>query len=401
MLTDKAVRALKPRDKAYKVTDERGLVMLVDPRGGRYWRFRYRHAGREKMLSLGTYPDVSLKRAREKRDELRSLVADGLDPGAVRKAHKAEQTAAAESFGDVADEYFALHSKKLAESTRMRDERILKELKAPLTHRPLKEITAPEILAALRRIEAQGKHETTHRALGLATRIYEYAIATGKATHDASSGLRKAIAPVVTKSHSAITDPKPLGALLRAIDAYNGQPATIAALKLLPMLFTRPGELRRAQWTEFDLESAQWLIPAERMKLRREHLVPLPKQACKILEDLDTITGAGELVFPALRKGRPLSENTLNVALRTLGYDGSTHVSHGFRSTASTLLHEMGWDSQVIELQLAHADRNKVRAAYNRSERLPDRRRMMQAWADYLDGLKADDKGRVTSLRAG
>jgi integrase len=399
-LTDKAIRAAKPREKAYKLADGKGLVLVVDPRGGRYWRYRYRFAGKEKQLSLGTYPDITLKRAREKLGDAREQLDKGIDPSAQRKLDKVAAAARGETFGSIADEYYAQHARarKLAGTTKVRDERILKKLKARLGDRPLTEIDTPEILATLRSIEQGSGGETAHRALGFASRIYEYAIATGKAERDASSGLGKAIAPVVPTNRPAVTNPKELGALLRAIDNYGGQPATMAALKLLPMLFTRPGELRQATWDEFDLDAAEWRIPAERMKQRHAHLVPLSRQAVAVLRELHTITGRDELTFPSLRPGRPLSENTLNVALRNIGYDGKQHVAHGFRSTASTLLHEMGFDSQVIELQLAHSDRNKVRATYNRAKRLPERKKMMQAWANYLDQLKSG--ARVSTLRS-
>ncbi len=398
MLTDKAIRGAKPREKPYRLADSQGLVLIVDPRGGRYWRYRYRIGGKQKQISLGVYPEVSLKNARDKLIKVRTQVADGLDPSAVRKAEKVEQASRKETFGDIAEEYWAQHIRSIANSTQVRDRRILDKLLGQLRDRPTADIDTPEILATLRTIESKGTYETTHRALGLASRIYEYAIATGKATRDATSGLRKAIAPVVSQPHAAITDPKKFGALLRAIDGYSGQPATIAALKLLPYVFTRPIELRQSKWTEFDLEAADWRIPAERMKTRREHLVPLANQSVQLLGELQVLTGSDDFVFPSLRQGRPLSENTINAALRTMGYDGRTHVSHGFRSTASTLLHEMQFPSQVIELQLAHVDSNKVRAVYNRAERLPERRKMMQAWADYIDSLRAGRK--VSTLRA-
>lgn len=391
MLTDKAIKAAKPREKPYKIADGRGLVLVVDPRGGRYWRYRYRIAGREKWISLGTYPDVSLKRAREKLDDARRKVGDGIDPSAERRAEKIAAAASGETFQAIAEEYYAQHAKgkRLAETTQVRDRRIHREVYARLGHRTMAEIDTPEVLAALRSIEAKdGRHETAHRALGFVSRVYAYAIAVGKATRDASSGLNLALTPVSSDSHAAITDPKRFGQLLRAIDGYVGQPATVAALKLLPLVFTRPGELRLARWEEFDLDreaeddgsnGPQWVIPAERMKMRAEHIVPLSRQAVALLRELHRITGRGELVFPSLKAQRPLSENTLNSALRGLGYAGDTHVSHGFRSSASTMMHELGWDSQLIELQLAHADRNKVRKVYNRAERLADRRLMMQA----------------------
>lgn len=393
MLTEKALKALAPKDRPYKRSDGQGLYVLVTVTGARLWRFKYRFGGKERLLTFDAWPEVSIKQAREKRDDARQLLRNGIDPAAEKKAAIIEASAAPpETFQAIATEYYDRHAKGLSESTRVRDRRILKKLVTRLGAQPLVEIEAPEILAALRSIESSGTAETAHRALGLVARIYAYALAVGKVTRDASSGLRLALDPVVVTNRAAITEPKQLGELLRAIDAYSGQPATIAALQLLPRLFTRPGELRRAEWREFDLEAAQWVIPAARMKSRSEHLVPLPRQAVAILRELNQLTGAGSFVFPSLRPGRPLSENTLNVALRNMGYDGGTHVAHGFRSTASTLLHELGWESQLIELQLAHSDRNKVRAAYNRAERLADRKKMMQAWSDHLDTLKAGGK---------
>lgn len=436
MLTDTLIRNAKPREKPYKLYDTAGLYLLVKPNGAKLWRLKYRIAGvtqralaaaeaaaakgasrgngdatarrsREKTLALGAYPRISLKKARKRRDAAREQLDDGIDPAEVKRADRirAEAAAGADTFGDVLEEYFALRAQRLAESTQVRDRRILDRLVAKLGHRPMPELDTPEILAALRSIEAEGKHETAHRALGYVQRIYEFAIAVGRATRDASSGLGKALAPVTVKSHAAVTDPESFGRLLRAIDSYVGQPATIAALKLLPLVFTRPGELRQAQWSEFDLDrkpardganGPQWVIPAERMKLRAEHVVPLASQAVERLRSLRELTGAGELVFPSLRPRRPLSENTLNVALRNLGYDGATHVSHGFRSSASTLLHELGFPPEVIETQLAHP-RPGVAGIYNRSHLLPQRRLMMQAWADYLDQLKAGKN--VVALR--
>jgi integrase len=400
MLTEASVRALRPKDRPYKRSDGQGLYVLVTVTGARLWRFKYRFNGKEKLLTVGAWPEVSLKEAREKRDDARKQLRDGIDPHANKQAAKIAAAAdPLESFEDVAQEYYGRHARTLSEATRVRDRRILRKVYAGLGARPIVEIETPEILAALRSIESAGTYETAHRALGLTRRVYAYAVATGKVTRDATSGLQKALEPVVASNRAAITKPKQLGALLRAIDAYQGQPATIAALQLLPRLFTRPGELRLAQWHEFDLDGGQWVVPASRMKSRSEHLVPLSRQTVRILSNLHDLTGAGAYVFPSLRPGRPLSENTLNVALRNMGYDGATHVGHGFRATASTLLHELGWDSQLIELQLAHSDRNKVRAAYNRAERLADRKNLMQAWSDYLDGLRADNTANVRALR--
>jgi integrase len=389
MLTEAAIRAAKPREKAYKLTDGNGLHLHVDPRGGRWWRFRYRYQGREKMISLGTYPDTPLKLARERTTDARKLLAKKTDPAAERRAEKAAQQ---DTLAALAEEYFKLQSAKLSSITlRAARDRFAKWILPGLGKRSISSITAKDLLASLRRVEERGKVETTHRVKGIFSRIVRYAIATGRAERDVSADLRGALAPKVTENHAGITEPAKVGALLRAIDGFQGQPATMAALKLAPLLFVRPGELRAARWSEFDLDGEEptWRIAAERMKMREEHIVPLPSQAVAILQDLRALTGAGGLCFPGLRsRSRPISENTLNAALRRLGFNGDEQTGHGFRSMASTLLNEQGFAPDVIELQLAHAERNKVRAAYNKAKRLAERRVMMQAWADYLEGLK-------------
>lgn len=391
-LTEAQVRGATPRDKGYKLSDERGLYLLVAPTGGRLWRLKYYHAGVEKLLSLGVYPDVTLKRAREKRDEARALVADGQDPSELRKAEKAARGNTLEA---VAHEWLELQAGKLAAVTLVKARWLLAFLYRDLGSRPLGSITAPQLLAALRKVEATGHHETAHRVKQRFSQVARYAIATGRAERDVAVDLRGALAPVVARSHATLTDPTAVGELLRAIDGYSGQPATAAALRLLPLVFVRPGELRAAEWSEFDLDAGEWRIPGARMKMGETHLVPLSRQAVAILMELKALTGGGTLVFPSLRSStRPISDGTLNAALRRLGYSRDDIVSHGFRSMASTLLNEQGFPPDVIELQLAHAERNKVRAAYNRATRLPERRKMMQAWADYLEGLR-DSKARA------
>jgi integrase len=400
MLTEITLRSLKSREKPYKVYDERGLYLQVFPAGGRLWRLKYRVAGREKLLALGSYPDVGLKRAREKRDEARKLVADGVDPSAKRRA---EKSANANTFEAIGREWIELQRKKLSTRTFARNLRFLEEFLFPAIGRhPIGAIRAPDLLAALKRIEADGHHETAHRVRAIAGNVFRYGIVTGRAEHDLSTDLRGALAPVVTTNRAAITDPARIGELLRAIHAYSGQPATQAALKLAPLTFVRPGELRGAEWSEFNLgaEHPEWRIPASRMKMDEEHVVPLSRQAVAVLREVEPLTGDGRLVFPSLRGAhRPISENTVNVALRTLGYSGNDMTGHGFRAMASTCLNEQGFPPDVIELQLAHAERNEVRAAYNRASRMADRRKMMQAWADYLDGLRLGAK--VTPFRRG
>jgi len=392
MLTETKIRAAKPRQKPYKLSDGKGLHLAVDPSGGRWWRLRYRFEGREKMLSLGTYPEVGLALARERRDDARKLVAQGTDPSAARKAEKA---ATADTLDALAGEFFRKEEAHLSSVTvAAARERYAKWLKPSLGKRPIAGITAPELLAALRRIEHLGKNETAHRVKTIFSRIARHAIAEGRGAleQDVSQHLRGALVPRQTENHAAITDPAKVGALLRAIDAYQGQPSALYALRLAPLVFVRPGELRGARWAEFELEGKEptWRIPGARMKMGAEHLVPLSTQAATILRELQGVTGAGELVFPGLRsRSRPISNNTLMAALRRMGYSGEEQTAHGFRSIASTLLNEQGFPPDVIELQLAHTERNKVRAAYNKAQRLPERRKMMQAWADYLDGLKA------------
>jgi len=384
------VRDAKPREKPYKLFDERGLFLLVVPSAdqyrGRLWRFRYRVNGVEKLLALGSYPDVSLKRAREKRDEARRLLADGVDPNVQRKTERAAST---ETFEAIGREWLAHRAKTTAAITQQKAIWLLEQIFSEIGSRPLREVAAPELLAALRKIEARGHHESAHRAKQKCGQVFRYAIATGRAERDISADLRGALVPVVSRNHAALTDPAEIGALLRAIDGYAGQPITAAALKLAPLVFVRPGELRGARWAEFDLDIAEWRIPSERMKMGAQHIVPLSSQAVAILRGLQILTGKGEYVFPSvLSASRPMSNNTVNTAIRRLGYSKEQMTGHGFRSMASTLLNEQGFPPDIIELQLAHLDSNKVRSAYNRAQRMAERRQMMQAWSDYLVGLQ-------------
>ncbi|MBS0569650.1 MAG: tyrosine-type recombinase/integrase [Proteobacteria bacterium] len=390
MLTAMRLSALKPRTLVYRVADAGGLCIEVRPDGARYWRYRYRFAGKARMLSLGVYPQISLVVARKRRDEARSLLQSGLDPSLQRKAEKLHLKLSAENtFGAIAREWLQQQRGKLAEVTYRKAEWLLSFVLPAFGNKPIADITAPEILAILRGIEARGAHETAHRVKQRIGQIFRFAIATGRAERDPSNDLRGALAPVVTSPRAAVTDPKEVSELLCAIDAYQGQPVTMAALQLAPLVFARPGNLRAMEWTELDLDAAEWRIPADKMKMREAHVVPLSKQAVAILRGIHPLTGYGRYVFPSLRTGRrPMSENTVNAALRRLGYDKETMTGHGFRALASTRLNEMGWAPDVIERQLAHAERNKVRAAYNRASYLPERRKMMQAWADYLDSLR-------------
>lgn len=374
-----------------------GCTCLVTPAGARLWRFKYRLAGREKLLALGAYPDVSLRQARDRREDARRLVADGIDPSARRQAEKA---AGADTFEAIAREWLALLAAKLEPATIKRTrERLETWIFTGIGRTPIRDIKAADVLLLLRRIEARGRHDTAHRARADCARIFRHAVATGRAERDPTSDLKGALAPVKTRHFAAITEPGQVGELLRALDGYRGQPSTEIALKLAPLLFVRPGELRAAEWAEFSLEGAhpEWRIPAARMKMREAHVVPLSRQALALLRELEPLTGGGRLLFPTIQDpARPMSNNTMNVALRRLGYTREQMTSHGFRSLASTLLNEQGWHPDLIELQLAHKERNETRSAYNRATRLTERRKMMQAWSDYLDGLRAG--GKIVAL---
>ncbi len=391
-LTDTAIRKVKPAAKPQRLFDGGGLYLEVSPAGGKLWRLKYRHGGKEKRLALGAYPDTGLANARDKREAARKLLAAGVDPAEQRKARKAAgEERAANSFAVIAAEWLALQKPRMAAATLDKAQWTFDEQVNPwIGSRPIAEIDAPEVLKLLRRIEQRGAHETAHRTKQRCGQVFRYAIATGRARHDPTADLRGALAPVVSTSRAAITDPLKVGDLLRAIATYQGSFVTKCALRLAPLVFVRPGELRKAEWTEIDLDGSQWRIPAARMKMREEHIVPLAPQAVAILRELHPLTGRGQYVFPSHRgTSRTMSENTVNAALRYMGFDKDTMCGHGFRALASTRLNEMGWAPDVIERQLAHAERNKVRAAYNRAQYLDERTRMMTAWADYLDALKA------------
>ena len=400
-LNDRVLRSLKARERLYKLADAGGLYIEVTPSGGRRWRWKYRFGGKEKRLSFGVFPDVSLKAARELRDAARRQQAAGIDPGAARKAGKAAQ-AGAESFEAVAREWHAKFAPTWVSSHGDRIMRRMEQNLFPwLGKRPIADIKAPELLAVLRRIESRGAQETAHRAMQNCGQVFRYAVATGRAERDPTGDLRGALPPPKEKHHASIREPKRIGELLRAIDGYEGSFVTKCALRLAPLVFVRPGELRRAEWSEFDLDKGEWRIPGERMKMREQHIVPLSRQGVAILRELEPLTNRGieakpnapRYVFPgAQSRERPMSENAVLAALRRMGYAKEEMTGHGFRSMASTLLHEQGWNHQAIERQLAHAERNAVSAAYNFAEHLPQRRKMMQAWSDYLDGLKVGTK---------
>ncbi len=397
-LNDAKVKNAAPTAKPYKLADEGALYLLVQPNGSKLWRMNYRHLGKQKTLAVGEYPKVSLKQARAKRDEAKAMLRDGIDPSSAKvTARKTAREAADDSFESIAREW--LKKQHHAAATRTKAVWIFEKALFPWIGRmPISAVKAPDLLAALRRTEALGKLETAQRAKQYAGLVFRYAIATGRATDDPSAALRGALATPKTKHRASITDPKQIGGLLRAVHGYSGAFVTVCALKLAPLLMVRPGELRHAEWSEFDLDAAEWRIPAAKMKMKTTHIVPLSAQAVDVLHELFQLTGEDRFVFPGIRgRGRPMSENTVLAALRRMGFSGEEMTGHGFRSMASTRLHEMGWPHDAIERQLAHAERNKVSAAYNYAEYLPERRKMMQAWADYLDVLREDRN--VVSLR--
>ena len=391
-LSDVAIRKAKPTAKPQKLADGGGLYLLVNPTGSKLWRWKYRLAGREKLLALGAYPTISLTSAREACTEARRLLGQGVDPGDAKKRAKQahiESNTPAVTFKQVAEQWMARQD--VAEVTANKSRWILQSFLYPdLGDRPIAEIEPRELLETLRKIEDGGKLETAKRARVKAGQVFRFAVLEGLANSDPTASLRGALKAPKVKHHASITDPTQVGELLRAIDGFTGQFVTQYALKLAPLVFVRPGELRQAQWPEFDLDGAIWRIPATRMKMKAAHLVPLSDQAVAILRELYAMTGQGDFVFPGLRSAsRPMSENTVNAALRRLGYSSDEMTGHGFRSMAATRLNELGWNPDAIERQLAHAESNKVREAYTHAAQyLDERKRMMQAWADYLDGLR-------------
>lgn len=393
-LSELAVKNAKPADKPYKLTDGEGLYLQVTPSGGKLWRLKYRFQGKEKLLALGPYPAVSIKMARERKAKARTELAEGQDPGAIKKQEALEAlVSAANTFGAVAEELIAKRDDEgLKGVTSTKARWLIAQLGEDLYARPISEITPRELLAALKRVETSGRLETARRCRSLAGRVFRYAIATQRAERDISADLRGALKAPRSRHHAAILDPKTLGELLRAIDEFQGQPTTIWALKLSAHVFARPGEIRQAEWSEFDLESSVWRIPASKMKMGREHVVPLPTQVVEMLTEARRVTGRGKYVFPAIgNKLRPMSENTVNMALRRMGYGPDEMTAHGFRATASSLLNECGlWSCDAIERALAHVDTNEVRSAYHRGSHWAERVKMGQWWSDYLDSLRSN-----------
>lgn len=392
MLTDTEIRRAKPKEKPYKLSDEKGLYLEIMPNGSRYWRMKYRFEGKEKRAAFGVYPEVTLKEAREKRDEARKLLAQSIDPTGHKRAVKAAKAALTEhSFEVIAREWFAKYQPTWSA---VHADRIIRRLERDtfpwIGAKPIATLTAPDLLTVARRIEDRGALETAHRALQDCGQVFRYAIATGRAERNPVGDLRGALPPVKGEHFAALTEPRRLGELLRAIDAYEGTLVTKCALQLAPLVFVRPGELRQAQWADLDLNASEWRYLVT--KTGTQHIVALSKQAVVILETLRPLTGDGRYVFPSARTpngSRPMSDVALLAALRRMGFDKSEATVHGFRAVARTLLdEELGFPPHIIEHQLAHAVKDPLGRAYNRTSHLPERRKMMQAWADYLDRLK-------------
>lgn len=390
-LTDTAVRNAKAGEKPVKLFDEKGLFLLIAISGGKWWRLKYRYGGKEKLLSLGTYPEVSLKAVRDRRDEARKLLAEGVDPAENRKEQKeAKADQIANTFEAIAREWMAVRGKTWSASYASKTKSALERHAFPaIGSKPVTELTPPKLLSVLRAIEKRGTVDMAHRIQQHMGAICRYAMITGKAISDPTLSLRGALSTVKQEHFIAITDPAEFAQLLRDIDSYRGEVTTKAAMQLLALCFQRTQEVRFAEWSQFDFDAALWRIPAEIMKMREPHIVPLSKQAIAVLEELRPLTGGGRLVFPStISRERPISENTVTYALARMGYKGRM-TGHGFRTSASTMLNEQNYAEDVIESQLAHGDPNQVRGAYNQARYLPARKLMMQQWADYLDKLKA------------
>lgn len=390
-LNDRLVYNLKPAEKERKYFDGGGLYVAVKPNGKKVWRMSYRFKGIARTYSIGEYPIVTLKEARAKSIEAKRTIAGGVDPSKQKKMAE-EMVSVKNSLRLVSEEWYEKYKGSWSPD-HAKDiwARLDKNILVHLGNRPIGDIKPLELLQVLRKIEARGALEQAHRVLQICGTVFRYAVATGKAEGDITRDLRGAIPPKKTRHFPTITDPEKVGALMRAIDGYEGSIVVAAALRMAPRVFVRPGELRWAQWSEFKVEKGEWRIPAERMKMGEQHIVPLSKQVLAILEDLREWTGSEKFLFPGLRKKEhPISDAAVNAALRRLGYEKEEFTGHGFRSMASTLLNELGWNRDAIERQLAHAERNSIRAAYNFAEFLPERRRMMQSWSDYLDELKTN-----------
>jgi integrase len=397
MLNDLQVRRAKPKAKDFKLSDSKGLFLLVRPSGSKVWRYRWRRDGKERQVELGSYPLVSLKEARELHFEAQKAVKDGRDPAAEKRTLKAARKASfAVTFDGVASEYVErIRRDGKSDATVLKLEWMRKHWLKSIGQRPIAEIKPPELLPTLQELETKGNLETARRVRAFASRVFRFAAATARCENDPAAILRGATSPPRSKPMAAILEPKRVGELLRQIDAYSGTAVVRLAMQLLPNVMSRPGELRNAEWTEFNLNEAIWTIPAARMKQRKTHRVPLSLQAIAILHDIKGLTGGGKYLLPAQWKGgrRPMSENTINAAFRRMGFSGSEMVSHGWRSIASTFLNESGkWRPDVVERALAHADNNAVRGIYNRGEYWGERVELAQWWSDYLDKLRQGEE---------
>jgi integrase len=369
-LTVKDLKSATPREKPYKLFHGKGLFVIVQKDGRIFWRFKYSFQSREKMLSLGQWPEVSLKEAEDRRDDFRKDLRDGIDPSVKRQA---EKYADGDTFKAVAEEWLGLQKDISPDTVEQFRKRLTTYLYPKIGAHKVGSVEPNDLLGALRSVEAKGRHDTAHRCKSLAGRVFRYAIATGRAKRDPSADLKGALVSVRATHHAAVTTPREVGKLMRAIEGYAGFSSVMAALRLAPLVFVRPGELRRAEWNEIDLDAAQWRIPGKRMKMGLDHIVPLSKQAVAILREQKEISGRGKYVFPSVRTTeKPISENTINAALRGMGYAKDEMTGHGFRTTASTLLHEKGFDTDVIERQLAHTEGNKTKAAYDRARHLAE-----------------------------
>lgn len=394
-LTDIAIRNAKPGGKPVKMADGGGMYLLVTPTGGKLWRLKYRLDGKEKLLAIGAYPAISLSEARRKRDKAKTLIAGGKDPSREKQRRKArKRIEAGNSFQAIAKEYCTKRrrdgTKGWAPATAKRSEYLLSQLDGSIGRMPIAEIEPADVLTAIHKIEGKGKLESARRTLQLAGAVFRHAVATARLASDPTRDLRGALTTPAVVHYGAITDAKEAGELLRAIDGYEGQGLTRLALQLAPHVFVRPGELRHAEWADVSLDAALWTIPAEKTKMRKVHKVPLSWQAVTLLAEVHSVTGLTGYVFPSIRsRSRPMSENTLNAALRRLGYASNEMTAHGFRAMASTLLNESGkWHPDAIERALAHGDADKVRAAYHRGTHWNERVKMAQWWSDYLDQIR-------------
>lgn len=398
-LNETKVRNAKPKEKPYKLSDSEGLYLYITETGGKLWRFKYRFDNdgkgkKEKLLAFGKYPEINLHDARQRRDDARKLLANNVDPGAVRKAQKQAKIEDTETFEVISREW---HNKFKSTWTEGHALKLMRRLELDLFPwigaRPIKDITAPELLAVLRRTESRGAVDGAHRLRGLCNMIFRYATATGRAQHNLAQDLIGSLPPAQKRHLAAITEPKEVAKLLRAIDNYHGSFIVRCALRLSPLVFTRPGELRHMQWDELDFEKSEWHIPAHKMKLRQPHIVPLSRQSLEILKEIKPLTGGGIYVFPGRTSNRPMSNNAILAALRNMGYTAEQMTPHGFRAMARTILDEvLQVRVDLIEAQLAHRVLDTLGRAYNRTKHLPERRKMMQTWADYLDGLRQGAK---------